>query len=801
MNQIQPNRINLKTASLQIEILAWLRKRRTLATFLTSFVIVGIFTLAIGKYFSHLTNKRIISQQTSKLLINKGLLVAEVDNAHGDLEFIKKTLFDELNQTKLTPFEIYRQHETYLTNFVNSQRSFLSLAWREQTTIRKGLLRRNEHDRFHSGHNITEQDQSILTIFHPIGSSTSSQRSQGLELSLSIAKVLNPPSSELPYKKPRCFLILDHQGHTRYDSLKIHEGHDHQHLPLSSSQKETERVSELINEATKGSYKDSTGSWQWTNIELNAEIDGVKTPGNNWKLISHVPPIVFQNATRGHLFPLGIGSLVIFGVIILPLSFLSDFINSKRKKLLDQQSWQASHDGLTGCINRRAGLQLLEKKIEDSKTLGQIYALLFIDVDHLSHINNSYGHAIGDKTLIKICERIKKSIRSNDDLIRMGGDEFIVSLNNIGSPDNASNVAKKILNSCNITLPFENTIVPVSVSIGIAVTSPKTNISNEKIIEAADISMLEAKQRGRNKFTLIDLQANKNDEKEIKVEREDSPKHRQKSIKNELELALKNNLFELYYQPIFNQEKNIVGAEALLRLTTSDNQNISPAIFIPIAEQNGLMPAIGNWVIQAAFEQVRQWKKKGLKPPIISINLSTTQLDDHRIENQNSIARIAEKYCTSGKDLQSKDFKFEITETTTFSNTADAIGELKNLAKMGFKISIDDFGAGFASLERLRGFPANEIKLDKDFTKNVVENQLDSSLVKAVTHLAKDLNMNLVAEGVETLEQFIKLDELGCDLFQGYLFEKPLPASQFADRYLSYNARQSQEEDQDLLVD
>ena len=361
MNQIQPNRINLKTANLQSAILAWIRKRRTLATFLTSFVIVGIFTLAIGKYFSHLTNKRIISQQTSKLLINKGLLVAEVDNAHGDLEFIKKTLFDELAQNKHTPFEIYRQHETYLTNFVNSQRSFLSLAWREQTTIRKGLLRRNEHDRFHSGHNITEQDQSILTIFHPIGSSTSSQRSQGLELSLSIAKVLNPPSSELPYKKPRCFLILDHQGHTRYDSLKIHEGHDHQHLPLSSSQKATERVSELINEDTNGSYKDSTGSWQWTNIELNAEIDDVKTPGNNWKLISHVPPIVFQNATRGHLFPLGIGSLVIFGVIILPLSFLSDFINSKRKKLLDQQSWQASHDGLTGCINRRAGLQLLEK--------------------------------------------------------------------------------------------------------------------------------------------------------------------------------------------------------------------------------------------------------------------------------------------------------------------------------------------------------------------------------------------------------------------------------------------------------
>ena len=119
MNQIEPNRINLKTASLQIEILAWLRKRRTLATFLTSFVIVGIFTLAIGKYFSHLTNKRIISQQTSKLLINKGLLVAEVDNAHGDLEFIKKTLFDELAQNKLTPFEIYRQNETYLTNFVN----------------------------------------------------------------------------------------------------------------------------------------------------------------------------------------------------------------------------------------------------------------------------------------------------------------------------------------------------------------------------------------------------------------------------------------------------------------------------------------------------------------------------------------------------------------------------------------------------------------------------------------------------------------------------------------------------------
>lgn len=801
MNQIPPNHIDSKMARMHIEVLNWIRKRRTLATFFTSIAVIGIFTLAIGKYFSHLTNKRIIAQQTSKLLINKGLLVAEVENARGDLKFIEKTLFDELAKNKLTPFEIYQQHETYLTNFVNSQRSFSSLAWREQPTIRKGLLRRNEVDKFHSDHDITEQDQSILTIFHPISMSTSLQRSQGLELSLSIAKVLNPPSSELPYKKPRCFLIVDHQGHTRYDSLKIHDGHDHQHLPLSSSQKETERVSELINQATKGSYKDSTGSWQWTNIKLNAEIDGVKTPGNNWTLVSHVPPIVFQNATRGHLFPLGIGSLVVFGLIILPLSFLSDFINSKRKKLLTEQSWQASHDGLTGCINRRAGLELLEKRIEASKIFEQIYALLFIDVDHLSHINNSYGHSIGDKTLIKICERIKKSVRSNDDLIRMGGDEFIVSLNDIGSPDNASHVANKILNSCNFTLPLDNTIVPVSVSIGIAVTSPNTKISNEKIIEAADISMLEAKQRGRNQFTLIDLQADQNDEKEVKVEREDSPKHRQKSIKNELELALKNNLFELYYQPIFNQEKKMVGAEALLRLTTSDKQNISPGIFIPIAEQNGLMPAIGHWVIQTAFEQVRQWKKQGLKPPIISINLSTTQLENQKIENQNPILRIAEKYCMPGKDLQPKDFKFEITETTTFTNAADAIGELKNLSRMGFKISIDDFGAGFASLERLRGFPANEIKLDKDFTKNVVENQLDSSLVKAVTHLAKDLNMNLVAEGVENLEQFIQLCELGCDLFQGYLFEKPLPALQFANRYLRHNARRSKQEDQDPLVD
>ena len=158
-----------------------------------------------------------------------------------------------------------------------------------------------------------------------------------------------------------------------------------------------------------------------------------------------MPPIVFHDATRGHLIPLGIGSLIIFSLIILPLSFLSDLINSKRKKLLAQQSWQASHDSLTGCINRRAGLQLLESKIEESKNLGQINALLFIDVDHLSQINNSYGHAVGDKTLIKICENIKQSVRSNDYLIRMGGDEFIVSLNNIGSTTNASYVAKKYL--------------------------------------------------------------------------------------------------------------------------------------------------------------------------------------------------------------------------------------------------------------------------------------------------------------------------------------------------------------------
>ena len=764
-------------------IAAWLISRRTAATFLSSFAVVGIFTVAIGNYFSHLTNQRIISQQTSKLLINKGLLVAEVDNAHGDLNFVGRTLFGARGQNNLFPFEIYQQNKDYLSNFINSQRSYLSLAWRETPIARKGQLQRGQGPERQTNQGAREQDQSRLTVFHPVDTADNHQQSAGLELSLSIAKILNPPSSELPYKKPRCFLILDQQGHTRYDSLTIHNGHDENHPTLSSSNQDTKEVAERIHQTAEGSFKDHSGSWQWATIELNAGIDGVHAADNHWKLVSHVPPIIFKNATRGHLLPLGIGSLVIFGLIITPLSFFSNFISTKRKKLIAQHAWEASHDSLTGCINRGSGLEILQRQSIESNSPDQINALLFIDVDHLSQINNSYGHAIGDQALIKICKSIRKSIRNNDTLIRMGGDEFIVSLSNIGSTKNAENVADKILKSCNATLPLDKTIVPVSVSIGIAVTSPNSGISHRKIIEAADLAMLDAKQQGRNQITLIDLKINETKDSGASSSLQDIQKPRQNPLSKELEQALKENSLSLCYQPIFSKDKTMVGAEALLRLRTTDNRSVSPAVFIPIAEQNGFMPAIGSWVVQTAFEQVRQWRAEGLTPPVISINLSTTQLDDETINDKHQITQIAST-CLASKKLSPTHFKFEITETTTLSNQADALTELRDLSSMGFKISIDDFGAGFASLERLRGFPADQIKLDKEFTKNVVHSDIDSSLVKAITHLAKDLKMELVAEGVENLEQFHRLRDLGCDLFQGYLFEKPISATQFADKYL-----------------
>ena len=609
------------------------------------------------------------------------------------------------------------------------------------------------------------------------------QQSSGLELSLSIAKILNPPSSNLPYKKPRCFLILDQQGHTRYDSLTIHNGHDEHHPTLSSSNQHTKKVAARIHQTGQGSFKDHTGSWQWTTIELNADIDGIHAKDNHWKLVSHVPPIVFKNATQGHLLPLGTGSLVIFGLIITPLSFFSNFISTKRKKLLAQHAWEASHDSLTGCINRGSGLEILQRQSIESSRPDQINALLFIDVDHLSQINNSYGHAVGDAALIKTCKSIRKSIRSNDTLIRMGGDEFIVILNNIGSTKNAKNVADKVLKACNTTLPMDKTIVPVSMSIGIAVTSPHSGISPQKIIETADMAMLDAKQQGRNQITLIDLKTNKAKNLDDSSSLQGVQKPRQNPLGKELEKALQQNSLSLYYQPIFSKDTTLAGAEALLRLTTTDNRSVSPDVFIPIAEQNGLMPAIGSWVVQTAFDQVRQWRAEGLAPPVISINLSTTQLDDQATNTINQITQITSA-CLASKKLSPSDFKFEITETTTLSNQGEALTELRSLSRMGFKISIDDFGAGFASLERLRDFPADQIKLDKDFTKNVVHSDIDSSLVKAITHLAKDLKMELVAEGVENLEQFHRLRDLDCTLFQGYLFEKPISATQFADKYL-----------------
>lgn len=186
-------------------VLIWLSSRRTAATFASSAAIISVFTIAIGNYFSHLTNQRIISQQTSKLLVNQGLLVAEVENAHGDLKFVNSTLFKDKHPNTITPFEIYQQHEDYLKNFIDSQRSYLSLAWRESPISRTGQLLRREETNTQTGQNSRDQDQSRLTIFQPVHADASHQQATGLELSLSIAKILNPPSSELPYKNHAAF--------------------------------------------------------------------------------------------------------------------------------------------------------------------------------------------------------------------------------------------------------------------------------------------------------------------------------------------------------------------------------------------------------------------------------------------------------------------------------------------------------------------------------------------------------------------------------------------------------------------
>lgn len=416
----------------------------------------------------------------------------------------------------------------------------------------------------------------------------------------------------------------------------------------------------------------------------------------------------------------------------------------------------AHYDTLTMLPNRALLNQRLEHAIQTASRQQQKIAVLFLDLDHFKNINDSYGHSIGDEVLITAGNVMRDCVREQDTLARVGGDEFVFLLENISDSLESCRVAEKILSELSQTPPIDGTNATISASIGISIY-PNDATTVDELLRNADTAMYQAKKNGRNNYSYYEPALTYEIQQQLEIEAE-------------LRHALVSDQFELYFQPIFDAIDNkIVAAEALIRWNHPEKGQIPPGIFIPTAEKSELIGKIGIWVLNHACSQGTEWLKEGVELERISVNLSMRQLTSGCCEQINTILNET--------DFPANKLELEITESLLMEKGDIAISELAQLQALGISIALDDFGTGYSSLHQIRTLPINKLKIDRSFIMELPDNQEDAILAKMIISMGKSLSLKVVAEGVETKEQQQFLLDEGCDLLQGYLFGKPMPAS------------------------
>ena len=432
---------------------------------------------------------------------------------------------------------------------------------------------------------------------------------------------------------------------------------------------------------------------------------------------------------------------------------------SQRKEKEEQLQKYAKYDVLTGVANRTLFMERLTHLLAQRVQPNRYHALLFIDLDHFKNINDTFGHYIGDKVLKMVSQKLKKSIRKGDTVSRHGGDEFAILLENLKSPLDAAKIAQNILDILKMPLLINEHHFHITTSIGITI-APTDSTDAGTLLRFADIAMYKAKNNGRDNYAFYTQDLSKKAQERINLE-------------EDLHSAIKNNEFELYYQSQINANtKQMIGAEALIRWNHPTKGLIMPIEFIPIAESSGQIIAIGKWVIRQAMKDMSDWKKQNLSIEILSINLSVRQLNDKAI-----LDIIKDTLKKTG--CKPEWIEFEVTEGYAMSDHQAATSLLEEISKLGFKISIDDFGIGYSSLAYLKKLPIQKIKIDQSFLQDIPGDLDDEATVSAVIHIAKSLNLNIIAEGVETPTQQDFLLEQGCIHAQGYLYTKPMPKDEF----------------------
>ena len=436
-------------------------------------------------------------------------------------------------------------------------------------------------------------------------------------------------------------------------------------------------------------------------------------------------------------------------------------IGKIEKKLEEQRDildYTAYHDYLTKLANRAQFITILEKTLEKAQQQSFQVGLLFIDLDRFKEINDSFGHSVGDLVLCEIADRLN-AIAAKDALIaRLGGDEFTLIVED-KTNEEIEHLVNNIIDIIQKPLTFYATEMYLTCSIGISFF-PKDAKDAESLLRNADTAMYKAKNKGKNTFQFYNQSMT-----EASIER--------LQMENHLRRAIEKDELVLYYQPQVDAENHkITGAEVLLRWNDSVLGNISPAKFIPLAEETGLILPLGDWVLKEAFIQQSKWLQSGMAPDILAINIAAKQI--YYTDLVATITNLLETY-----EIDPHTIELEITERIIVENPDYTIRVLNTLRSLGVRISIDDFGTGYSSLSYLKTLPLDKIKIDQSFIRGIPASHEDAQIIKTIISLSQGLNKSVIAEGVETEGQKSFLQEAGCSEMQGYLFAKPLPAVEF----------------------
>ena len=422
----------------------------------------------------------------------------------------------------------------------------------------------------------------------------------------------------------------------------------------------------------------------------------------------------------------------------------------------------AHHDALTGLPNRLLFIDRLGQAMAQANRNERLVAVMLLDLDRFKAINDTLGHTMGDLLLRNVAEFLVSCVREDDTVARLGGDEFTIMLPEIQHIQDAATVAQKILDA--FTRPFflDGHELFIGTSIGIALYPFNEDLS--LLLRNADIAMYEVKQQGGNNYQFYTAEMN-------------TASLQRLSLEGALRRALERGEFVLHYQPQIDLTRGeIVGVEALVRWQHPERGLLGPMEFIPLAEENGLIVPIGEWVLRTACAQARAWQEAGLRPIRVAVNLSVRQFYQKNLVE--TVARILEQ-----TGLDSRYLELEITESCLMQNTQTTVALLAELNRLGMRISIDDFGTGYSSLSYLKRFPVDTLKIDRSFVCDIGTDPDDDAIVKAIIALAQSLELRVVAEGVETPEQLHFLRTHGCNEIQGYLISRPLPADEAARQF------------------